>query len=73
MSLFFNTQQSIPIILFALFNLTLSLEIRKVKKHSFIDVNKENLETDDDKIGTKSTQVGFTTKNTLPIRKAPYT
>ncbi len=28
-----------------------------------MDTNKENLETDKDEIGTKSTQVGFTTKN----------
>jgi len=33
MSLFLNTNLSITMILFALFNLTLSLETREVRKH----------------------------------------
>ena len=60
-------------ILFALFNLTLSLESREVRKHRDAYRIKENLETDKEETGTKPAQIGFTTRKSLPVRMAPYT
>jgi len=73
MSLFLNTHLSITMILFVLFNLTLSLETREVKKHRDAYTIKENLETDKEETGTKPAQIGFTTRKSLPVRMAPYT
>jgi len=73
MSLFLNSHLSITMILFALFNLILSLETRKVKEHRNAYTIKENLETDEDETGTRPSQIGFTTRKSLPIRMAPYT
>jgi hypothetical protein len=49
-------------ILLALFNLTLSLETREVRKHRDAYIIKENLETDTEETGTKPAQIGFTTR-----------
>jgi len=73
MSLFLNTNLSITMILFALFNLTLSLETREVRKRRDAYTIKENLETDEEETGTKPAQIGFTTRKSLPIRMGPYT
>ncbi len=72
-SLFLNIHLSITIILLDLFNLTLSLETREVRKHRDVYMVLENLETDMEETGTKQAQIGFTTRKSLPICMAPYT
>jgi hypothetical protein len=59
--------------LFTLFNLTLSLEDKKVKGSRNVDTIKENLETDEEETGIMPIQKRLTTRKSLPIRMAPYT
>ena len=73
MSLFLNTHLSITMTLFTLFNLTLSLEDKKVKGSRNVDTIKENLETDEEETGIMPIQKRLNTRKSLPIRMAPYT
>ncbi len=73
MGLFLNTHLSITMILFVLFDLTLSLETREVRKHRDAYTIKENLETNEEETGTKPAQIGFTTKKIPPCLYGPYT
>ncbi len=56
MSLFLNTHLSITMTLFTLFNLTLSLEDKNVKRSKNADTIKENLETDEENTNSKPLQ-----------------